>query len=178
MDIGSGELLRRLGRGESIAKLCQEGNISRTEFDSWWQGEIRRRTPRPEGELQTDVNAETRILRNRWGVPRILAQSDEDLFFGFGYAMAEDRLFQLDYLRRKGQGRLSEILGSDGVQLDTIARIVGLNRIAASEWDAAPEETRRLVESFSRGINALMDQSRENLPIEFALLDYEQGDCI
>ncbi len=173
MDIGSDELLRRLGRGESIALLCQEGNISRSEFDSWWQAEIRRRSPRPDGELQTDVNAETRILRNRWGVPRIFAQSDEDLFFGFGYAMAEDRLFQLDYLRRKGQGRLSEILGSDGVQLDTIARVVGLNRIAAEEWDAAPGETRRLVESFSRGINALMDQSKDNLPIEFALLDYE-----
>ncbi len=173
MDMGSDELLRRLGQGESIALLCQEGNISRTEFDCWWQAEIKRRTPRPGGDLQTDVNAETRIVRNRWGVPRIFAQSDEDLFFGFGYAMAEDRLFQLDYLRRKGQGRLSEILGSDGVQLDTIARIVGLNRIAAAEWEAAPEETRGLVESFSCGINALIDQSGDNLPIEFALLDYE-----
>ena len=42
----------------------------------------------------------------------------------------KDRLFQLDYLRRKGHGRLAEILGEEGVQLDTIARTVGLNRIA------------------------------------------------
>ena len=135
MEINSKELLKRLGAGESISSLCRAKGISRGEFDRWWDAEIKRRTPKPEGLLRTGVKAETRIARNRWGVPHILAENDEDLFFGFGYAMAQDRLFQLDYLRRKGHGRLAEILGEDGVQLDTVARTVGLSRIAASEWN-------------------------------------------
>ena len=173
MEINSKELLKRLGAGESISSLCRAKGTSRVEFDRWWNAEIRRRTPMPEGLLRTGVNAETRIARNRWGVPHILAENDEDLFFGFGYAMSQDRLFQLDYLRRKGHGRLAEILGQDGVQLDTVARTVGLSRIAASEWKSTPSDTRTLLQSFTNGVNAQIEQSRDNLPVEFALLDYE-----
>ena len=84
-----------------------------------------------------------------------------------------DRLFQLDYLRRKGHGRLAEILGPDGLGLDTVARTVGLNRVARSEWEATPDETGTLLQRFSEGVNALIDRTHDNLPIEFALLDYE-----
>lgn len=173
MKIRSDDLLKRLGRGDSIQLLCREGNMTRQEFDNWWDDQTRRRTPRPDGALRTNLSAETRIIRNKWGVPHIVAQNDQDLFFGFGYAMAEDRLFQLDYLRRKSLGRLSEILGQDGLQLDTIARTVGLNRIAEAEWESTPDETCSLLKSFCRGVNELIDQTRNNLPIEFALLDYE-----
>ena len=173
MEFNSAELLQRLGAGESIPTLCNENSISTAEFDQWWNAEIRRRTPDTRTVQPARVNAKTRIARNRWGVPHILADNDEDLFFGFGFAMAQDRLFQLDYLRRKGQGRLSEILGQDGVHLDTVARTIGLNRIAASEWNSTPAETRTLLQKFSDGVNALIEQSSANLPVEFALLDYE-----
>ena len=49
------------------------------------------------------------IQRDALGIPHIHASSDDDLFFAFGYAMAQDRLFQLDYLRRRGSGRLAEV---------------------------------------------------------------------
>ena len=173
MAVNSTELLKRLGAGESIATLCNANGLSSAEFDQWWKSETRRRCPDPNTVHQTSVNATTRIARNRWGVPHILAENDEDLFFGFGYAMAQDRLFQLDYLRRRGHGRLAEILGQDGVRLDTVARTVGLNRIAASEWKSTPAETRTLLQKFSDGVNALIEQSSGNLPVEFALLDYE-----
>ena len=173
MAMNTGELLKRLGAGESISALCRANDFTRTEFDNWWSEETRRRVPDADGRLQTGVSAETRIVRNRWGVPHIRARNDEDLFYAFGYAMAQDRLFQLDFLRRKGQGRLAEILGPEGVQLDTIARTVGLNRIARAEWDSTPAETSTLLQRFSDGVNALIDQSRGNLPIEFSLLDYE-----
>ena len=166
------DLLKDLGSGQPIGSLCRANGIARAEFDRLWTAEIRRRTPDPDLRLQSEVSAEARIVRNRWGVPQIQAQNDEDLFFAFGFAMAQDRLFQLDYLRRRGCGRLSEILGREGIQLDTIARTVGLNRIAASEWDAAPAETRALLQRFSDGVNASIDHSGGNLPIEFALLDY------
>ena len=173
MDTVSVELLKNLGSGESITSLCRAGGISREEFVRWWNAEIRHRTPDPDVRLQTNVKAEARVVRNRWGVPKILAENDEDLFFAFGFAMAQDRLFQLDYLRRKGHGRLSEVLGEDGIQLDTVARTIGLNRIAASELNSTPAETKTLLHRFSEGVNALIEQSSDNLPVEFALLDYE-----
>ena len=173
MDINSSELLKRLGGGESIASLCATSGITRAQFDDWWRAESRRRVPDSEGRVAAGVSGETRIVRNRWGIPRILAENDDDLFFAFGYAMAEDRLFQLDYLRRKGHGRLAEILGPDGLGLDTVARTVGLNRVARSEWEATPDETGTLLQRFSEGVNALIDRTHDNLPIEFALLDYE-----
>ena len=167
------ELLARLGAGASISSVCESAGMSRSEFDEWWKEETLRRVPDPGGTIQVGVSGDARITRNSWGVPRISASNDADLFFGFGYAMAQDRLFQLDYLRRKGHGRLSEILGEDGLQVDVIARTIGLNRIAKAEWESIPDETGSLLTSFSDGVNALMEQSRDCLPIEFALLDYE-----
>ena len=87
--------------------------------------------------------------------------------------MAQDRLFQLDYLRRKGLGRLAEILGPDGLENDLLARTVGLNRIARLQWDEMPEESRRLTEAFARGINAQIESLTDaTWPVEFDLLDY------
>ena len=169
----SAELLKGLGSGESISSLCRASGMSRTEFDQWWNEEISRRTPLPNVQLNTSVKSDAQVVRNKWGVPKILAGNDEDLFFAFGFAMAQDRLFQLDYLRRKGHGRLSEVLGNDGIHLDTVARTVGLNRIATAEWASTPDETRKLLRRFSDGINALIEMSKDNLPVEFALLDYE-----
>ncbi len=173
MKTSSVDLLKGLGAGESISSLCGRSGLSRAQFDEWWRAQSRARVPEHEGRLRAGVSAETRIERNRWGVPHVQAQNDEDLFFAFGYAMAYDRLFQLDYLRRRGHGRLSEVLGADGLELDTIARTVGLNRIARAEWESTPDETRALVQRFSDGVNALIAASHDNLPIEFALLDYE-----
>jgi len=112
------------------------------------------------------------IRRDAWGIPHIHAETDEEVFFAFGYAMAQDRLFQLDYLRRKASGTLAEVLGPDGLPLDIIARTVGLRRIAEAEWERLPTETRALLTAFARGINAVIAESGERLPIEFDLLDY------
>lgn len=172
MNAVSEELLKRLGSGESVSSLCRAIGMSKEDFDRWWGDEVKRRTPDLEVRLSTDVKSGVRIVRNRWGVPKIMAENDEDLFFAFGFAMAQDRLFQLDYLRRKGHGRLSEILGEDGIQLDTVARTIGLNRIAASEWESTPDETQALLQSFSQGVNTVIEKTGDNLPVEFALLDY------
>jgi penicillin amidase len=202
MNLPAKDILRRLGAGESIATVCQAAGLSRAEFDAWWKAEAASRVPPMSGSRRADIRRPVRIERNRWGIPSIFADNDEDLFFGFGYAMAQDRLFQLDYLRRRGAGRLAEILadvadrdcarlggtvGSDGRELDLIkrlvgidsvfhldllARTVGIRRIAEHEWDVLPEETRRLITAFSDGLNAFIEETGERLPIEFDLLDY------
>ncbi len=166
------ERLAKLGAGESIASLCNAEKISRTDFDAWWKKVAASRVPHESGSVQAAVHAQVQIVRDEWGIPHILADADADLFFGLGYAMAQDRLFQLDYLRRKAAGRLSEILGIDGLQFDVVARTVGLRRIAEAEWHRLPEETQGVLSAFSAGINALIDSSARNLPIEFDLLDY------
>lgn len=172
MSVSHRDLLRRLGAGESIDALCRETGWSREEFDQWWRREAASRAPRCAGEVAVGVKNHVSIERDRFGIPHIFAESEADLFFGFGYAMAQDRLFQLDYLRRKGQGRLAEVLGPEGLPLDVIARTVGLNRIARAEWPRLPEHTQRVLESFAAGINAWIEACGDSLPIEFDLLDY------
>ncbi len=172
MSLDAREVLARLGAGEPIGAVCAAAGLSEEEFQALWQAETRRRVPEQSGIQETTVGTDVRIDRDRWGIPRISAETDDDLFFGFGYAMAQDRLFQLDYLRRRANGRLSEVLGPDGLELDLTARTIGIGRIAEAEWERTPVETRRLLTAFSGGIDAFIAAAGERLPIEFGLLDY------
>ena len=166
------EALRRLGDGESIESVAKAAGLTTEKFDLWWRRQAELRTPDLAGEIDAPVQADVEILRDGHGIPHIFASNDRDLFFGYGYAMAQDRLWQLDYYRRRGMGRLAEILGQDALEYDRLVRTVGINRIARRQAAALPEETLRLLEAFSSGINAVMDASRDRLPIEFDLLGY------
>ncbi len=183
MNLSPSEMLKRLGAGESIADICAAAGMTRDEFDAWWQAQCAARVPDVQRERVGSVRSSVEIVRDAHGIPHVFAQNDEDLFFGYGFAMAQDRLWQMDYLRRRGMGRLAEILGASALELDVLARTVGLNRIAAREVEALPVETKRLLDAFTRGVNAVIAESRDQLPIEFALLDYEPEawsplDCI
>lgn len=173
MQLPPRDLLSRLGSGEPIDALCRAVGISRDEFQSWWKTETAARVPPAIGTVKAPAKTTVRIERDDHGIPHVFADNDDDLFFGFGYATAQDRLFQLDYLRRRAVGRLSEILGPEGLELDLTARTVGLHTIAEREWERLPDETRRLLLRYTDGVNALLADSRSNLPIEFDLLDYQ-----
>jgi len=166
-------ILARLGRGEGIASVCAAAGMSRPQFDAWWREETGRRVPPHEGSRPAAVRSPARIERDEWGAPHVIAGNDTDLFFAFGVATAQDRLFQLDYLRRKARGRLAEVMGSEAVESDLLYRTVGLAQIAEAEWQALPAETRALTEAYSAGINAVIEESRALAPIEFDLLEYE-----
>ena len=172
MRIPDAEALRRLGDGESIESVARAAGLTMKQFDLWWKRQAELRTPDLAGTVDAPVQADVEIVRDGHGIPHIFASNDRDLFFGYGYAMAQDRLWQLDYYRRRGMGRLSEVLGSDALEYDRIVRTVGINRIAARQTAALPEATRHLLEAFSSGINAAMEASSDRLPIEFDLLDY------
>jgi penicillin G amidase len=169
----SDALLRRLGAGEPIARVAADAGLSREQFDVWWNEECRRRVPPSTGSRNFDgLEQAVEIRRDRWGIPHVKAANDRDLFFAFGYATAQDRLFQFDYLRRKARGRLAEILGAAAIDADVLSRTIGLSDIAEAEWPTLSGETQSLLAAYAAGINALLEDSRENLPIEFALLDY------
>ncbi|WP_437222818.1 penicillin acylase family protein [Planctomicrobium sp. SH661] len=168
------DILVRLGRGDSIASVCSVTGLSREEFNQLWKEECRRRVPAFDGNLSCEaLTAQVHIERDAWGIPHVRAANDLDLFFGFGYVTAQDRLFQLDYTRRKAQGRLSEIRGAECLESDRLYRTLDLTGIAQRELTGLPEETLHLLEAYSAGVNAQIEQSRDLLPIEFDLLDYQ-----
>ena len=110
--------------------MCAGAGMSRVEFDEWWRGQLESRLPDVETARVFDGAGGVEILRDETGTPHVYADTSGALFFGYGFAMAQDRLWQLDYLRRKAVGRLAEVLGPDGLETDIIARTVGINRIA------------------------------------------------
>ncbi len=170
MRLPDSDVLRRLGEGRPVADVAREAEMSTDEFESWWSGQLASRLPDTKGTRT--VGASVEIMRDEWGIPSIYADTEDDLFFGYGYAMAQDRLWQLDYLRRKAMGRLSEVLGPSSLDVDIVARTVGINRIAVDEITRLPAQTVSRLKAMSRGINAAMQESSAKLPIEFDLLGY------
>ena len=134
----AGALLRSLGKGAPIDEACAAAGLSREGFDGWWAGEVERRLPALTGTRSAAVGGAVEILRDDRGLPHVLATSDRDLFFGYGFAMAQDRLFQMDLRRRRGHGRLAELLGPDGLEGDRIARTVGLHMLATPIFRRCP----------------------------------------
>jgi penicillin amidase len=167
MNSSSREWLRRLGAGERITDLCAAVGIAPEEFDTWWRKECIHRVPSAEPK-----RSGIRIERDQRGLPTIRANDDRDLFYGWGFAVAHDRLFQLDYLRRRARGRLAEILGPEAVESDILYRTLNLSEIAEREWRSFSSDTKALLEEYSAGINDLIEATHDNPPIEFDLLDY------
>jgi penicillin amidase len=169
------QILQRLGRGESLDSVCAAENWTRQQFDAFWQDQCSQRLAPRAGECAVQgLKGSARIVRDQRGLPHIEAASDHDLFFAFGYAVAQDRLFQLDYLRRKALGTLAEILGPEALDQDVLYRTIGLGRIARKEASTLPAEVSSLLSAYCQGINACMEATAAmgNWPIEFDLLDY------
>ncbi len=115
------------------------------------------------------------ILRDHWGVAHIYAETVHDLFFAQGFAAAQDRLYQIEIWRRTGAGELAEILGPDYISRDRIARLVRYRGDMEAEWASYSPRSKEIAEAFTSGINAYVERNRDNLPIEFELLDFEPG---
>ena len=115
------------------------------------------------------------VLRDRWGVAHIYAKTVHDLFFAQGYVAAQDRLYQIEIWRRTGAGELAEIFGPEYLSRDRIARLVSYRGDMEAEWASYSPQSREIAEAFTSGINAYVEQNRDNLPIEFELLDFEPG---
>src|SRR5439155_196454 len=80
------------------------------------------------------------ILRDQDHIPHIYAQTKADALYGLGYVHAQDRLWQMEFQRRIGFGRLSEVFGSVTVPQDRFLRTVGFGRAARSAWDHLPDD--------------------------------------
>jgi len=114
------------------------------------------------------------IKRDARGVPFIRTTNEADLYFAQGYATAEDRLWQMDFLRRTARGELAEVFGAGAVEVDKLHRIYGFRCVAEKLLAQACEETREVLESYARGVNAFVEEcGAKSLPLEFQMLSYE-----
>jgi len=125
------------------------------------------------GQISAPISAEARIARDAQGVPHIQAASWQDAIFLQGYAMAQDRLWQMDGMRRRAAGELAEVVGTAAIESDQEARRMNLRQIAQAQEKALKPEERVLMAAFARGINYFIETHRNRLPLEFTLLRYD-----
>lgn len=118
------------------------------------------------------LNAPVEVIRDRWGVPHIYANNEDDLFFAQGYVQAQDRLWQMDLCRRAAQGTLAEVLGEDALPSDRLARTLGFARGALAEWAMLEPDVKQALEAYARGVNAYLSAPGRRLPVEFQSLGY------
>lgn len=133
--------------------------------------------PQIEGTIELPgLQGEVEVIRDRWGVPHIYADDMDDLFFAQGFVQAQDRLWQMDMWRRAGEGRLSEIFGSEMLEHDRAARLFKFRGPwTDAEFSSYHPEGRRILEAFAAGVNAYIDHATANdeLPVEYTLTGLE-----
>jgi penicillin amidase len=130
---------------------------------------------RPSLDGQRDVAgllAATTIDRDSHGIPLITAQSEDDAYFALGYAHAQDRFFQMEMMRRQGQGRLAEIIGRMGVENDVFMRTLGVYRRAEQDFQNLTPQTRRAFERYAAGVNTWLAEGHA-LPLELSILFFK-----
>ena len=129
--------------------------------------------PQLDGTLRVKgLSGAVKVTRDAHGVPAIEAATLEDLFVAQGYVTAQDRLWQMDIMRRFGAGELSEILGEDTLKIDREQRILGLRAAAKKTLELASPRDRSFFDAYARGVNAFIDGHQSGLPIEFRILKY------
>ena len=129
--------------------------------------------PSSSGTVRTFVDADATIARDSLGTPHISAASLADALFAQGYATAQDRLWQMDSLRRLAGGELSEIVGPGTLESDREARGLRLRHLAEDAQRTLPPADRAAMAAYARGVNAFIETHRHNLPVEFTLLGYQ-----
>jgi len=135
--------------------------------------------PQRSGSLElAGLSAPVSVVYDNHGIPHITAENDEDMYLAFGYVHAQDRLFQMDMLRRLGQGRLAEWFGPKAVKMDRLFRTLQIDQFT-SDWMAryrttAPKKIVAAIDAYIAGVNAYIKHGPT--PIEYALMgaDKEQ----
>jgi len=107
------------------------------------------------------LSAPVEIVRDNANVPHIFSDSDGGVFFGLGYAHAQDRLWQMTMARRTVQGRLSEVFGLRTLPVDKLLRRLDLYRLAVASVEAQDAATRNALEAYSDGVNARLAEINE-----------------
>ncbi|MCK8462312.1 penicillin acylase family protein [Aliiroseovarius sp. S1339] len=104
------------------------------------------------------ISAPVEIVRNNANIPHIFAENDADVFFGLGYAHAQDRLWQMMVMRRTAQGRLSELFGRRTLQVDELMRRLDLYSLSKAAVAVQDDDTKAALKAYSSGVNAYLSR--------------------
>jgi penicillin amidase len=118
------------------------------------------------------LGADVTVRRDAQGVPHLRAESMADLMRAQGYVTAQDRLWQMDLLRRAALGELADAFGEGALRADREMRTLGLNRAARDAQALLPPDVHAAIESYAAGVNAFVQAQGDALPVEFRLLRY------
>ncbi len=136
----------------------------------WLRGSL----PQIDGRVALPgLTAPVEVLRDSDGAVTIKAQSTPDATRALGYVHAQDRLAQMDFMRRLGAGRLSEVMGQSTVEVDRMMRTLGFYRLAEESQAHLNPETMASIEAYAAGVNAFIADPPGPLPIEFQVLRYK-----
>jgi penicillin amidase len=129
--------------------------------------------PRTTGVIALPIAAEATIARDRYGVPHITAASIEDALVLQGFVTAQDRMWQMDAMRRLASGELAEIVGPEALDADRIVRRLRMRHLAEEQYRTLPPADRAALVAYTRGVNYYLDAYRGRYPLEFTLLRYD-----
>lgn len=130
--------------------------------------------PQTDGSLVLPgLSAPVTVQRDAHGVPHIRATSLDDLIFTQGFITAEDRLFQMDLLRRHAAGELAQVLGPSMLEHDRIQRTLQLRATADRAITSLPADQLHYLQVYSSGVNTSIALQRSHLPLEFRILRYQ-----
>jgi penicillin G amidase len=139
---------------------------------AWWL--FVRPLPQVDGTASLPgLQHQVTVERDVWGIPHVRAASLADMAEAQGYVMAQDRLWQMDLLRRVARGQLSEIVGPAAIPLDKQFRLLRFGPAAERDVNLLDEESRIAMEAYARGVNKFIEQHQNKLPIEFTMLRYQ-----
>ncbi|MFZ5517114.1 MAG: penicillin acylase family protein [Candidatus Zhuqueibacterota bacterium] len=135
---------------------------------------LKKSLPQTTGTVEIQgLRQPVRVIRDHHGLPHIFAENSDDLYFAMGYVVAQDRLWQMDINRRSALGTLSEIYGKSTLSYDRFIHTIGLPSIARNLTESLSPESKKILTSYADGVNAFITTHFDQLPIEFAVLDYE-----
>ena len=136
---------------------------------------LRQSLPQIDGEIMVaGLEAPVTVVRDRWAIPHIEAGSLRDATFALGFVHAQDRLFQMEFRRRLGAGRLAEVVGEAALPTDRFMRTLGLYRRAEASLAYLDAATIAWFEAYASGVNAFLEVRTGPLPPEFLILGHTE----
>ena len=118
------------------------------------------------------LQATVKVFRDRYGIPHMKAESELDAFFAQGFVTAQDRLWHMEYDRRRGSGRWAEAVGESGVAQDKMMRRFRLEASAKADYQVMDPHTKDVFDAYAAGVNAFIT-SGDALPVEYRITRLE-----
>ncbi len=117
-----------------------------------------------------NISDDISVYRDEFGIPHIKAKNSFDAFFGQGFATAQDRLWHMEYDRKRAYGKLSELVGESGLVNDEFMGKLNLVSNVKDDFDQLDTSTKEMYVAYSQGVNAYLN-TKDTLPIEFELIN-------